>query len=74
MSGHLVDCDTYKSKCVIKSGRFVVVPVVVYVLVPRTGKLQVREVSLFLSPLPLRRETVSVFLVETPVPRLLLHL
>lgn len=71
-SGHLVHLD--KPKCGTRAGRFVVVPVVVCVIVPRTEKLQVREVSLFLSPLPLRRETASVFLVETPVPRPLLHL
>lgn len=46
----------------------------VCVTFPRTEMLQVHEVSLFLSHLPLRRETVSVLIGETPAPRPLLHL
>lgn len=42
-SAWLFFTDAYEPKCGVRAGRFVVVPVVVCVIVPRTETLQVRE-------------------------------
>lgn len=44
LAGHLFQCGTHKSKSCVREGRFVVVPVVVCVIVPRTETLQASEV------------------------------